>query len=197
MLVLSLDTSGSAAAASGANGSSSSSGSGSGGNATPYTVPLPATWRTALARQRDPRLYVLPFALHARVIWREIAAGDVAGGGAATQDVFACAQAWREAEERGIAPIMARLATEVAMRNAALDSWKEDEWDLDLMTAPGYVHGRNTDEGETDTREFPVFAAYSIDRLADADIFPFCLQRRCSGDSFHLPTLCEKLACDV
>ena len=74
------------------------------------------------------------------------------------QDVFACAQAWRDAEARGATPVMLRLATEAALRNAALDSWKEDEWDLDLMTAPGYVHGRSADEGETDTREFPTSA---------------------------------------
>ena len=125
-------------------------------------------------------------------MWREIAAGDVAGS--ATQDVFACAQAWREAEERGAAPIMMRLATDVAIRNAALDSWKEDEWDLDLMTAPGYVHGRNTDEGETDTREFWVspHSVYSL--LPDWLAHIFCLlplpQLRCSGDSrFICPTV--------
>jgi len=163
MLVLSLDTIASAAA-SGAGGSSSS------GNATSYITTVPAPWRTALARQRDPRLYVLPFALHARAMWRDIAAGDVAGS--TTQDVFACAQAWREAEERGLAPIMMRLAAEVAMRNAALDSWKEDEWDLDLMTAPGYTHGRNTDEGETDTREFLVSTLLPATRLVGS-LFPF------------------------
>ena len=157
MLVLSLDTTGSAhmtAVSAGGSGGSSSSNSiyGGGGNAMPSIITIPAPWRSALARQRDPRLYVLPFALHARAMWRDIAAGDVAGS--ATQDVFAWAQAWREAEERGAASIMVRLATEVAMTNAALDSWKEDEWDLDLMTAPGYVYGRNTDDGETDTREF-------------------------------------------
>ena len=98
------------------------------------------------------------------MMWRDIAAGG--GAGSTTQDVFACAQAWREAEERGAASIMVRLATEVALRNAALDSWKEDEWDLDLMTAPGYIHGRNTDEGETDTREFVATLLVLLDWLA-------------------------------
>ena len=164
MLVLSLDTTGTAhtAAAAGAGASGGS------GNATPSAITLPAAWRTALARQRDPRLHVLPFALHARVMWRDIAAGDVAGS--ATQDVFACAQAWREAEERGAASILMRMATEVALRNAALDSWKEDEWDLDLMTAPGYIHGRNNDDGETDTREFAATLLLLLDWLAH---FPF------------------------
>jgi hypothetical protein len=89
-------------------------------------------------------------------MWRDIAgAGESggAGGGGPTQDIFACAQAWREAEERGATSVMLRLAAEAAIRNAELDSWKEEEWDLDLMTAPGYVHGRSADEGETDTRE--------------------------------------------
>ena len=161
MLVLSLDTTGSAhTTAAVGSGSSSSSSS----NAPPSIITLPAPWRTALARQRDPRLYVLPFALHARMMWRDIAAGG--GAGSTTQDVFACAQAWREAEERGAASIMVRLATEVALRNGALDSWKEDEWDLDLMTAPGYIHGRNTDEGETDTREFVATLLVLLDWLA-------------------------------
>ncbi len=153
MLVLSLDTTGTALATA-AGGSSN----GGGGNAAaPAIITLPASWRTALARQRDPRLYVLPFALRARIMWRDIATGDgmCGGGGAsgATQDVFACAQAWREADERGATSVMVRLAEEAALRNAALESWKEEEWDLDLMTAPGYVHGRSADEGETDTRE--------------------------------------------
>lgn len=169
MLVLALDTTGSAHTTSATcAGGSGGGGGGGGGYAMPSIITLPAPWRTALARQRDPRLYVLPFALHARAMWRDISAGDVAGS--ATQDVFACAQAFREAEERGAASIMVRLATEVAMRNAALDSWKEDEWDLDLMTAPGYVHGRNTDEGETDTREFVVTLLLLLDWLAH---FPF------------------------
>jgi hypothetical protein len=168
MLVLSLDTTGSphttATAGSGSSSSSSSSSSSGSSNAPPSFITLPAPWRAALARQRDPRLYVLPFALHARMMWRDIAAGDAAGS--STQDVFACAQEWRKAEERGAASIMARLATEVALRNAALDSWKEDEWDLDLMTAPGYIHGRNTDEGETDTREFVATLLVLLDWLA-------------------------------
>ena len=111
---------------------------------------LPAPWCSALtqlsARQRDPRLYVVPFALRARLAWQ-----DIIGG---APDVFACARAWRNAEARGDAASMLRLVEEVATRNAALETWKEDEWDLDLMTAPGYVHGRSADEGETDTREF-------------------------------------------
>ena len=110
------------------------------------TPPLPAPWRAALARQRDPRLYILPFALRARLAWQDIVAG--------APDVFACARAWREAEARGDAAGMLRLEAEVGARNTALESWKEEEWDLDLMTAPGYVHGRSADEGETDTREF-------------------------------------------
>ncbi|KAH9059186.1 hypothetical protein EDB87DRAFT_1684942 [Lactarius vividus] len=73
---------------------------------------------------------------------------------AGAPDVFACARVWREAEAHGDAAGMLRLAAEVTARNTALESWKEDEWDLDLMTAPGYVHGRSADEGETDTREF-------------------------------------------
>jgi hypothetical protein len=82
------------------------------------------------------------------------------------QDVFACAQAWRDAEARGATSVMLRLAAEAALRNAALDSWKEDEWDLDLMTAPGYVHGRSAEEGETDTREFSTSASHcSTDSL--------------------------------
>ena len=110
---------------------------------------IPAPWCDALAhlsaRQRDPRLYVLPFALRARLAWQDVIAG--------APDVFACARAWRDAEARGDAAGMLRLAGEVAARNTALESWKEEEWDLDLMTAPGYVHGRSADEGETDTRE--------------------------------------------
>ncbi|KAH9038781.1 hypothetical protein EDB85DRAFT_1860254 [Lactarius pseudohatsudake] len=94
---------------------------------------------------RDPRLHVLPFALRARLAWQDVIAG--------APDVFACARAWREAEAHGDAAGMLRLAAEVTARNTALESWKEDEWDLDLMTAPGYVHGRSADEGETDTRE--------------------------------------------
>ena len=85
-------------------------------------------------------------------MWRDVVAG---GEGSGAQDVFACAQAWRDAEARGASSVMLRLAAEAALRNAALDSWKEDEWDLDLMTAPGYVHGRSAEEGETDTRESP------------------------------------------
>lgn len=116
------------------------------------TSALPAPWCSALtqlsARQRDPRLYVLPFALRARLVWQ-----DIIGG---VPDVFACARAWRNAEARGDADTMLRLVAEVTTRNAALETWKEDEWDLDLMTAPGYVHGRSADEGETDTREFAV-----------------------------------------
>ena len=114
------------------------------------SIALPAPWRAALAqlsaRQRDPRLHVLPFALRARLAWQDIITG--------APDVFACARAWRDAEARGDAAEMLRLAAEEAARNGALESWKEDEWDLDLMTAPGYVHGRSADEGETDTREF-------------------------------------------
>ena len=113
------------------------------------SIALPAPWRSA--RQRDPRLYVLPFALRARLAWQDIIAG--------APDVFACARAWRDAEARGDASAMVRLAAEVAARNSAVESWKEDEWDLDLMTAPGYVHGRSADEGETDTREF--FCSFS------------------------------------
>jgi hypothetical protein len=113
-------------------------------------IALPASWRTALAqlsaRQRDPRLHVLPFALRARIAWQ-----DLIGG---APDVFACARAWRDAEARGDAAAMLRLAAEVATRNGALETWKEEEWDLDLMTAPGYVHGRSADEGDTDTRKF-------------------------------------------
>ncbi|KAI9447215.1 hypothetical protein BJY52DRAFT_363138 [Lactarius psammicola] len=111
------------------------------------SIALPAPWRGALAqlpaRQRDPRLHVLPFALHARLAWQDVIAD--------APDVFACARAWRDAEARGDAAGMLRLAAEVATRNTALESWKEEEWDLDLMTAPGYVHGRSADEGETDT----------------------------------------------
>ncbi|KAI9431488.1 hypothetical protein H4582DRAFT_1239564 [Lactarius indigo] len=110
-------------------------------------IALPAPWRTALAqlpaRKRDPRLHVLPFALRARLAWQDVIAG--------APDVFACARLWREAEAHGDAAGMLRLAAEVGARNTALESWKEDEWDLDLMTAPGYVHGRSADEGETDT----------------------------------------------
>jgi hypothetical protein len=110
------------------------------------SIALPAPWRAALARQRDPRLYVLPFALRARLAWQDIIAG--------APDVFACARVWRDAEARGDADGMLRLVVEVGARNTALESWKEEEWDLDLMTAPGFVHGRSADEGETDTREF-------------------------------------------
>ena len=100
-------------------------------------------------------------------MWRDVvgdaegAEAEAAGAGAgarAALDIFACAQAWRDAEARGATSVMLRLAAEAAMRNAALDSWKEDEWDLDLMTAPGYVHGRSADSGETDTREFFSFS---------------------------------------
>ncbi|KAF8266362.1 hypothetical protein EI94DRAFT_1786989 [Lactarius quietus] len=105
------------------------------------SIALPAPWRSA--RQRDPRLYVLPFALRARLAWQDIIMG--------VPDMFACAREWRDAEARGDAGAMLRLAAEVAARNTALETWKEDEWDLDLMTAPGYVHGRSADEGETDT----------------------------------------------
>jgi hypothetical protein len=159
MLVLSLDSTGStptptavAASAAAAAATAASCAPGGIGTATPYITTLPVPWRAALARQRDPRLHVLPFALHTRIMWRDIVAG---GEGSGVQDVFACAQAWRDAEARGATSVMLRLAAEAALRNAALDSWKEDEWDLDLMTAPGYVHGRSADEGETDTREFP------------------------------------------
>ncbi|KAF8469280.1 hypothetical protein DFH94DRAFT_228935 [Russula ochroleuca] len=156
MLVLSLDATGStpaptaitSAAAAAAAAANAHGGSGA---ATPSIITLPVPWRAALARQRDPRLYVLPFALHARIMWRDIVAGTEGGGGSGAQDVFACAQAWREAEARGATSVMLLLAAEAALRNAALDSWKEDEWDLDLMTAPGYIHGRSADEGETDT----------------------------------------------
>jgi hypothetical protein len=79
------------------------------------------------------------------------------------------------------------------MRNEALESWKEDEWDLDLMTAPGYVHGRNSDEGETDTREFFGLHLPCVTLLRDW-LAHFLPQLRCSGDSFHLPH-CEGLAC--
>ncbi|KAH9991887.1 hypothetical protein BJV77DRAFT_1068020 [Russula vinacea] len=158
MLVLSLDATGStptpstitsaAAAAAAANATCTHGGS---GTATPSIITLPVPWRAALARQRDPRLYLLPFALHARIMWRDVVAGTEGGGGSGAQDVFACAQAWREAEARGATSVMLLLAAEAALRNAALESWKEDEWDLDLMTAPGYIHGRSADEGETDT----------------------------------------------
>ena len=158
MLVLSLDSTGStptpasiAASTAAAAATAPSCAQGS-GTATPSIITLPIPWRAALARQRDPRLHVLPFAPHARIMWWDIVAG---GDGSGVQDVFACAQAWRDAEARGATSVMLRLAAEAALRNAALDSWKEDEWDLDLMTAPGYVHGRSADEGETDTREFP------------------------------------------
>ncbi|KAI9509574.1 hypothetical protein F5148DRAFT_1345502 [Russula earlei] len=156
ILVLSLHAagsgsgSGSAAAAAAGTAGAGSGGAGS-GSSTPAVVSLPASWRVALARQRDPRLHVLPFGLHARTMWRDVVAGADDRSGAPPRDVFACAQAWREAEARGATSVLLRLAAEVAMRNAALDSWKEDEWDLDLMTAPGYVHGRSADEGETDT----------------------------------------------
>lgn len=110
-------------------------------------IALPAPWRAALAqlpaRQRDPRLHVLPFALRARLAWQDVVAD--------APDVFACARTWRDADARGDAAGMLRLAAEVVARNAALESWKEEEWDLDLMTAPGYLHGRSADEGETDT----------------------------------------------
>ena len=161
MLVLSLDATGStptpstitsaAAAAAAANATCTHGGS---GTATPSIITLPVPWRAALARQRDPRLYLLPFALHARIMWRDVVAGTEGGGGSGAQDVFACAQAWREAEARGATSVMLLLAAEAALRNAALESWKEDEWDLDLMTAPGYIHGRSADEGETDTRKY-------------------------------------------
>lgn len=155
MLVLSLDSTGStptpaaiAASTAAVAATTASCAHGGIGTATPSIITLPVPWRAALARQRDPRLHVLPFALHARIMWRDIVAG---GEGSGVQDVFACAQAWRDAEARGATSVMLRLAAEAALRNAALDSWKEDEWDLDLMTAPGYVHGRSADEGETDT----------------------------------------------
>lgn len=159
MLVLSLDSTGStstptaiAASAAAAAATAGSCAHGGIGTAAPSIITLPVPWRAALARQRDPRLHILPFALHARIMWWDVVAG---GEGSGVQDVFACAQAWRDAEARGATSVMLRLAAEAALRNAALDSWKEDEWDLDLMTAPGYVHGRSADEGETDTREFP------------------------------------------
>jgi hypothetical protein len=161
MLVLSLDSTGStptpaaiaaSTAAAAAAATATSCSHGGIGTATPSIITLPVPWRAALARQRDPRLHVLPFALHARVMWRDIVAS---GEGSGVQDMFAYAQAWRDAEARGATSVMVRLAAEAALRNAALDSWKEDEWDLDLMTAPGYVHGRSSDEGETDTRESP------------------------------------------
>lgn len=41
-------------------------------------------------------------------------------------------------------------AAEVATCNDVLDSWKEDEWYLNLPV-PGYVHSRNADEAETPT----------------------------------------------
>ncbi|KAI0261890.1 hypothetical protein BC834DRAFT_421921 [Gloeopeniophorella convolvens] len=108
---------------------------------------LPAPWRAALsvapARQRDQRLYVLPYARRPRVEWHDIASG--------APDVFDFARVWRDAEARGLHATTVRLAAEAGARNAALNSWKEDEWDLDMMTAPGYVHGRATDGGETDT----------------------------------------------
>ncbi|KAH9979141.1 hypothetical protein BJV74DRAFT_134913 [Russula compacta] len=155
ILVLTLDAAGS--------GPTSSSSGAAGGSVTPSIIMLPPLWRAALARQRDPRLHVLPFGLHARIMWRDVI-GDAecaeaetagAGAGARALDIFACAQAWRDAEARGATSVMLRLAAEAAMRNAALDSWKEDEWDLDLMTAPGYVHGRSADSGETDTPAVP------------------------------------------
>ena len=59
--------------------------------------------------------------------------------------------------------IMLRLAAVVATPNDALNSWKDDEWDPNLVTAPGHVHGRNPNEGETDTREWAV--AYSVSAL--------------------------------
>jgi hypothetical protein len=101
-------------------------------------------------------------------MWRDIVAGTEGGDNSGAQDVFACAQAWREAEARGATSVMLLLAADAALRNAALDSWKEDEWDLDLMTAPGYVHGRSADEGETDTREYcstPLPTSCSSDSL--------------------------------
>jgi hypothetical protein len=142
---------------------SSSSSVGNNGNGTLQypgvpAITLPQAWRLALVRQRDPRLHVLPFALHPRLMWRDVAGGDggdesevtITGG---VRDVFAYAQAWREAEACGATSDLLRLAGEVAARNDDLESWKEDEWDLDLIMAPGYVHGRSADEGETDTRE--------------------------------------------
>ena len=159
MLVLSLDATGStpspavtsaAAAAAVANASCTHAVS---ETVTLSIITLPVPWRAALARQRDPRLHVLPFALHARIMWQDIVTGPEGVGGSGAHDVFACAQAWRDAEARGATSVMLLLAAEAALRNAALDSWKEDEWDLDLMTAPGYMHGRTADEGETDTRE--------------------------------------------
>ena len=160
MLVLSLDATGSApspavasaaAAASVANASCTHTVS---ETVTHSIITLPVPWRAALARQRDPRLHVLPFALHSRIMWQDIVAGAEDAGGSGAHDVFSCAQAWRDAEARGATSVMLLLAAEAALRNAALDSWKEDEWDLDLMTAPGYMHGRTADEGETDTREY-------------------------------------------
>jgi hypothetical protein len=184
MLVLSLDSTGStptpaaiAASTAAAAATAASCAHGGIGTATPSIITLPVPWRAALGRQRDPRLHVLPFALHARIMWRDI----VAGGESGVQDVFAWAQAWRDAEARGASSVMLRLAAEAALRNAALDSWKEDEWDLDMMTAPGYVHGRSTDEGETDTRESPTSASHcSSDSLTPPC---FLIQLRYSGDS--------------
>jgi len=191
MLVLSLDTTGTAhatSAAAAAAAAACTSGSGGSDLASATTsssiITLSAPWRAALARQRDPRLYVLPFALHARIIWRDIAGAEEtgdAGGSGMTQDIFACAQAWREAEERGVTSVMLRLAAEAAIRNAELDSWKEEEWDLDLMTAPGYVHGRSADEGETDTRELLSRTTSRTFRWLTVSL----AQLRCSGDLVH------------
>ena len=126
------------------------------------TLALPTPWRAA-RQQRDPRLHVLPFALRARLAWQDIIVG--------APDVFACARQWRDAEASGDAAAMIRLASEVATRNAALEPWKDEEWDLDLMTAPGYVHGRSADEGETDTREFCCYF-FPLRRPADDECWP-------------------------
>ncbi|KAI0287099.1 hypothetical protein BC826DRAFT_1108735 [Russula brevipes] len=53
----------------------------------------------------------------------------------AARGVFATMQALREAEARGATHVLLRLVAEAALRNTELDSWKEDEWGLDLMTA--------------------------------------------------------------
>lgn len=112
MLVLSLDTTCTALPTVGV-GSSSSSNSGRHA-AAPAVVMLPTSQHAALARQCDHCLYVLPFALRARIMWHDIAArgGTYGGSGVSgtTQDVSAFVQAWCEAEERGAMSVMQRLA---------------------------------------------------------------------------------------
>jgi len=194
MLVLSLDGTGStptpttiAASTAAAAAAAATCTHGSSGTTTPSIVTLPVPWRAALARQRDPRLHVLPFALHARIMWWDIVTD---GEGAEAQDIFTCAQAWRDAEARGATSVMVRLAAEAALRNAALDSWKEDEWDLDLMTSPGYVHGRSADEGETDTREFCCSSASSL-HCSSASLTPSPPFFRYSCDTVVISRSCR------